>query len=303
MMELDDTTVCGYVAIVGRPNVGKSTLLNHILGEKLSITSRKPQTTRDRVLGVKTMGSIQTVYVDTPGMHIKEIRAMNRYMNRVAKRALHDVDVVVFVVEGLKWTEEDQFVLDKIQAVQCPVILVINKVDVLAEKNQLLPHLKWLSLRFNFFDILPISARRKTNIVALEQVINKCLPKGPHYFPETQTTDRTPRFRIAELIREQVLRGLGAELPYTTAVEIEKLDSETIVKISAIIWVERNAQKPIVIGKEGERLKEIGTRARIGIEKMLGKKVHLRLWVRVREGWSNDERAMKSLGYFDLEED
>jgi len=297
----NDNTVCGYVAIVGRPNVGKSTLLNHILGEKLSITSRKPQTTRHRFLGIKTVGFAQTIYVDTPGMHLEETRALNQYMNQEARRALVDVDVVIFVIEGLKWTAEDQWVFELVTQVKCPVILAVNKIDMLSEKTELLPLLKSLSEKFKFFEIIPISAKRKINIDQLEYVVAKCLPKSPHYFPETQITDRTPRFRIAEIIREKIVRILGQELPYTTTVEIEEYQPGTVLRISAIIWVEREGQKPIVIGKNGERLKEIGIRSRVDIEKVVGQQVHLKLWVKVRGGWSDDLRALKSLGYGDFE--
>jgi GTP-binding protein Era len=297
-------TVCGYVAIVGRPNVGKSTLLNHILGEKLSITSRKPQTTRHRLLGVKTVENIQTIYVDTPGMHITEAHLLNKFMNKEARRALVDVDVIVFVIEGLKWNAEDQLVYDLITKIKCPIILAVNKVDTLPEKTALLPYCESLALKFTFFEIIPLSATRTINIDALECAVASCLPKSPHYFPETQITDRTPRFRMAEIIREKLVRSLGEELPYSTTVEIEmyKEDkSEKVPLISAIIWVEREGQKPIVIGKNGERLKEIGIRSRKDIEKFIGRQVHLKLWVKVRGGWSDDARALKSLGYIDLE--
>ncbi len=300
----NENTVCGYVAIVGRPNVGKSTLLNHMLGQKLSITSRKPQTTRHRVLGVKTIGETQFIYVDTPGIHFEEGKALNRYMNKEARLALKEVDVVVFVIDGLKWTEEDQLVFELVKNSNSPVILAVNKIDLLDDKADLLPYLQSFASQFNFFDIIPISAKRRLNIFALEKAIAECLPKSPHYFPKDQLTDRTMRFRIAEIIREKLVRILGQELPYTTTVEIEALQKETknsVMKISAIIWVEREGQKPIVIGKNGERLKKIGARSRVDIEILIKQKVHLRLWVKVKRGWSDDERAMKSLGYIDLE--
>lgn len=299
-------THCGYVAIVGRPNVGKSTLLNHILGEKLSITSRKPQTTRHRLLGVKTVGNIQAIYVDTPGMHIEETHLLNKFMNKEARRALKDVDVIIFVVDSLKWNVEDQMVFDLISKTNRPIILAVNKVDTLSEKTTLLPYCESLALKYKFFEIIPISAKHKTNIEALERVVASCLPQSPHYFPDTQITDRTPRFRMAEIIREKLVRSLGEELPYSTTVEIEmyktdKSDPKKVPLISAIIWVEREGQKPIVIGKNGERLKEIGIRSRTDIEKVVGRQVHLKLWVKVRGGWSDDERALKSLGYIDLD--
>ncbi len=298
-------TVCGYVAIIGRPNVGKSTLLNCILGQKLSITSRKPQTTRHRLLGVKTVERAQAIYVDTPGMHIRETHALNRYMNKEARRALSGVDLVIFVVDSLKWTEEDQLVFELVSQLTCPVILVINKEDLVIDKTELLPYLSALSLKFNFAAIIPLSAKHKRNIEVLERTVEKYLPKSPHYFPETQLTDRTVRFRMAEIIREKIVRALGDELPYSTTVEIETYKTEVagaIPQISAVIWVERDGQKPIVIGKNGERLKEIGVRSRNNIETMLKTKVHLKLWVKVRGGWSDDEKALKSLGYIDLYE-
>lgn len=301
--EVDEVfdTFCGYVAIVGRPNVGKSTLINRILGEKLSITSRKPQTTRHRILGVKTVGLVQTIYVDTPGMHIREVRALNRYMNKVARQSLKDVDAVIFMIDSLKWTEEDQMVFELVKELRCPVILVVNKTDTVLEKPLLLPHLQTLHAKFNFAEVIPVSAKRGTNVEVLENKIAALLPHNPHYFPEEQMTDQTPRFRMAELIREKLVRTLGEEMPYATTVEIEQYKPKAnIPLVSAIIWVERDGQKPIVIGKHGERLKEIGIRSRVDIEKLLQKKINLQLWVKVRGGWSDDERALKSLGYIDL---
>lgn len=301
----NEKTVCGYVAIVGRPNVGKSTLLNYILGEKLSITSRKPQTTRQRVLGVKTLGFTQTIYVDTPGMHIGEKYALNRQMNKEARLALMDANAIVFVVDELKWTEEDELVFNTIKATNCPIILAVNKVDRVEDKTKLFPYLKTLSLKFPFFEVMPISVKQKTNIEALEKVITACLPKSPHYFPSDEITDRTLRFRMAEIIREKLVRFLGKELPYATTVEIEdyqKSGVNSVALLNAIIWVEREGQKPIVIGKEGERLKKIGTKARMDLERLLGSRLHLKLWVKVKAGWSNDERALKSLGYIEGDE-
>jgi GTP-binding protein Era len=297
----DQNTRSGYVAIVGRPNVGKSTLLNRILAEKISITSRKSQTTRHRILGIKTIGPLQIIYVDTPGMHLKQQRALNRHMNKAAANALHDVDVVIFVVDSLRWTEEDEWVMKLLFKVSKPIILAVNKTDTVAEKGQLLPHLKALSEKFKFQDIVPISARKGTNVDVLQEVVMKLLPEGPHYFPEEMSTDRGTGFRAAELIREKLIRILGEELPYSTTVEIESFKEEgRLQTIHAIIWVEREGQKPIVIGVQGARLKEIGTRARLDMEKLFGKKIHLKLWVKVRDGWSNDERALASLGYIDL---
>jgi len=296
-----DHTRSGYVAIVGRPNVGKSTLLNRILGEKLSITSRKPQTTRHRILGIKTIGMNQTIYVDTPGLHRIERCALNRHMNKAASNALQDVDVVVFVVGGLQWTAEDDWVSTLLLRVQKPIILAINKSDLIEEKAQLLPYLKDLSEKFKFHAMIPISAKRGTHIDKLQACVAQLMPEGPHYYPEAMITDRSIRFRVAELIREKLVRILGEELPYTTTVQIESFTEEdNLCRIHAIIWVERDNQKPIVIGKQGERLKKMGTRARLGIEKLVARKVHLTLWVKVRGDWSDDERALASLGYVDL---
>ncbi len=300
MSEHQALTYCGFVAIIGRPNVGKSTLLNRILGQKLSITSRKPQTTRHQILGVKTMGAYQAVYVDTPGLHFQETRALNRYMNKAARGALKDVNAVIFVVDGMKWTELDTWVLEIISHVQCPVILAVNKTDTISEKELLLPYLQSLSEKYTFSDIIPISARKGTNVKILERKISELLPESPHYFPEEQVTDKTLRFRVAEIIREKLTRMLGEEIPYAITIEIESFkDEEKLCTIHAIIWVERDGQKPIVIGKNGARLKEIGIRSRVDMEKLLGKKVHLRLWVKVKGSWSDDERALASLGYID----
>ena len=295
----EGATFCGFVAIVGRPNVGKSTFLNHILGEKVSITSRKPQTTRHRLLGVKTLGLAQIVYVDTPGMHIGRKRALNQFMNKEARLALIDVDVVIFMVESLKWTEEDQLVLDVLIKAKCPVILAVNKADSVHEKTALFPYLQKLSEKFNFSDIIPVSAKRGTNLETLEQKVISYLPQSPHYFPENQITDKPVPFRIAEIIREKIIRSLGEELPYTTTVEIEAYQPDKVTLISAIIWVEREGQKPIIIGKAGERIKEIGRRARLDIEKLLHNRVHLKLWVKIRDGWSDDKKALQNLGYID----
>lgn len=296
-----NNTHSGYVAIIGRPNVGKSTLLNKILGEKISITSEKPQTTRHRILGIQTQNNTQTIYVDTPGIHLAEHKALNRHMNKAARNALQDVDVILFVVDALKWTEEDEWVASLLKDIQKPIILVINKIDTISDKEQLLPHIKTLFEKQAFVETIPISAKDGTQIQKLQERVAPLLPIGPFYFPEETITDRGIRFRVAEIIREKLIRALGDELPYSSTVEIESFKEENNVQIiSAIIWVERKGQKPIVIGKAGQRLKEVGTRARKDLEVLLGKKVHLRLWVKVRGGWSDDERALASLGYIDL---
>ena len=289
---------CGYAAIIGRPNVGKSTLLNHILGQKISITSRRPQTTRHRILGIKTTPEAQVIYVDTPGLHRAGKRAMNRYMNRVAASAIKDVDVALFVVEGLRWTIEDQDVLDRLKKEAVPVILVVNKVDKISDKETLLPHFQKVSGYMDFVQIIPISARHGINIEALEQEILRLLPIAPHMYPEDQVTDRSERFLAAELVREKLTRRLGQEVPHSLTVSIEQFSAENdIINITALIWVEKQGQKSIVIGKEGGVLKEVGTQARQDMERIFDSKVFLTLWVKVKEGWSEDERALRSLGY------
>jgi len=295
-----DRKRCGYVAIVGRPNVGKSTLLNHILGQKISITSRKPQTTRHQVLGIKTEDQHQIIFVDTPGLHKDAGKAINRYMNRAASSAIKDVDLVVFVVDRTAWTEEDAMVLEQIQRAGLPTMLVVNKVDLLADKSELLPHLQVLADKGDFAAILPVSALHKHNVAELEAEILKLLPESKHFFPEDQITDRSQRFLAAEIVREKIMRQLGDELPYAITVEIEEFALEgAILHISAVIFVERKGQKKILIGDKGSRLRSIGTDARRDMELLFDSKVMLRLWVKVKSGWSDDERALRSLGYDD----
>ena len=296
-----ENTRCGYVAIVGRPNVGKSTLLNHILGQKISITSRKPQTTRNAVVGIKTEGDVQIIFVDTPGMHLGQQKAINRYMNRAATTAMKDVDVVVFVIDRFIWTEEDEAVAEKLQHINSPVILAVNKVDQIEDKETLLPHLQQLAGKLNIAEIVPISALRNNNLDRLEQLIVERLPEGIHMYPEDQITDRSSRFMAAEIVREKITRQLGDELPYEMAVEIEEFKQEgNLLNISALILVERDGQKKILIGDKGARIKLIGTEARIDMEKLFEMKIMLKLWVKVKSGWSDDERALRSLGYNDF---
>lgn len=296
----ENTSRCGYVAILGRPNVGKSTLLNHILGQKLSITSRKPQTTRHRVLGIKTQDQIQTIFVDTPGIHQAEPKAINRYMNRTATSAAKDVDAILFVVEAGKWTDQDEHVLQQFTGSKAPVILVINKIDRLPDKAALLPFMDQVAGKAGFRAIVPVAALQGTQLELLEEEIHKCLPESSHFFPEDQITDRSQRFMAAEIIREKIMRQLGQEVPYAMAVEIEQMQLEgKIWHIHGLILVERPGQKNIVIGKQGARLKSIGSEARKDMERMLDAKVMLNLWVKVKSGWSDDERALRSLGYDD----
>lgn len=292
---------CGYVAIVGRPNVGKSTLLNHILGQKISITSRKPQTTRNAVVGIKTEGDVQIIFVDTPGMHLGQQKAINRYMNRAASTAMKDVDVVVFVVDRFIWNEEDEAVAQRLQQVTSPIILAVNKVDQIDDKETLLPHLQQLSEKLKLAEIVPLSALRNTNLDRLEQLIVERLPEGVHMYPEDQITDRSSRFMASEIVREKITRQLGDELPYEMAVEIEEFKQEGgLLHISALILVEKSGQKKILIGDKGERIKLIGTQARIDMEKLFELKIMLKLWVKIKSGWSDDERALRSLGYNDF---
>lgn len=288
---------CGYVAIVGKPNVGKSTLLNTILGQKISITSRKPQTTRHNILGIKTVGNSQTIYVDTPGLHKNKHHTLNKFMNRSAVSALMGVDIVIFMVEET-WNEADELVLENLRHLTCPVILVINKTDIIKNKNELLPYIEKLHTKFTFNDIIPISAKTRFYVDKLEELITKLLPKNNFYFAEDQITDRSERFLVAEIIREKLTRLLGQELPYAITVEIEQFkEEEYITRIAAIIYVERESQKAIVIGNKGKKLKEISTKARLDIEKLLNKKVFLEVWVKVKQGWADDERSLQSLGY------
>jgi GTP-binding protein Era len=297
---MSDTTdpKCGLVALVGRPNVGKSTLLNFLLEQKLSITSRKPQTTRQQVLGVKTVDADQMIFVDTPGLHRDEPKAINKAMNRSATSAMADVDLVLFLIDRGKWTEEDAWVLEKLRTVKAPVALIVNKMDLMDDPKALLPEMQSLHALHDFAGVFPISALRQKNLDVLETFVRRNLPEGHHLFPEGQITNRTERFLAAELIREKIIRQLGDELPHTTAVEIEGFqpDERGTQHISAIIFVEREGQKRIVIGTGGSRLRSIGTEARRDMEKAFDSKVMLKLWVKVKSGWSDDVRALQSLG-------
>ena len=291
---------CGYVAIVGRPNVGKSTLLNHILGQKLSITSRKPQTTRHNLLGILTEPNLQMIFVDTPGIHTNQERAINRVMNRSAASVISDVDVVIFVVDRNQWSEADEYVAKCLSNTSVPVIVVVNKIDMIEDKETLLPHLQFLSKQVNAHDLVPLSALRKTNLEPLLERLKTLMPENPPLFAEDQITDRSERFLCSEIIREKITRQLGAEVPYQVTVEIENFRAEgKITHIDALILVERDGQKKIIIGNGGERIKAIGQKSRVDIENLLACKVMLKTWVKVRSGWSDDERALRSLGYMD----
>ena len=298
----DDTqpqpSFCGYVALLGRPNVGKSTLLNHVLRQKISITSRKPQTTRHNLLGVDTEGVYQAIYMDTPGIHQRTEKALNRYMVANAKSALKEGDLRVMVVEANKWQDEDQHVLDLLAAVPGRNIAVLSKVDLVADKTTLLPEIRRLSESGLFEEIIPLSALRFDGIDVFRQQIFKRLPPGPHLFAEDEITDQTERHLVEEIVREKLMRQLGDEIPHSTAVLVERFVADTdLTEIYADIYVERDGQKRIVIGKQGARLKLIGSEARKDIEKLLDTKVMLHLFVKVRKGWTNSNRLMQRLGY------
>lgn len=293
---------CGYVALIGRPNVGKSTLMNHLLGQKLSITSRKPQTTRHRIRGIKTSEAGQAIFMDTPGMHGDEKRVLNRYLNKTADSTLLGVDVVVWVLDGLYWHEYDERIFKKLEAAGLPVILAVNKIDKVKDKQAVMAFFAEAKQKYPFEQIVPVSALKNTNLDVLEQHIMALLPEGELIYPEDQITDRPERFFAAEIVREKLTRRLGDELPYAMTVEIELYEEyPDLCKIYANIWVERSSQKSIVIGKQGEMLKKIGTEARLDIEKLLGQKVFLQLWVKVKKGWSDNERALQGLGFIDTE--
>lgn len=289
---------CGYAAIIGRPNVGKSTLLNRLLGQKISITSRKPQTTRHRILGIHTQDNCQIVYVDTPGIHDRGNLALHKYMNKTASQVIWDVDVIVFVVEVLRWTEADQMVLDKLKNVSVPVILAVNKVDRVKDKRLLLPYLEEMAAQYNFHSVIPIAGKQGIQIEAFEKKLQSLMPEAPFFYSPDQVTDKTDSFMAAELIREKIFRLCGEELPYSVTVEIEKYKvEERLTSIAALILVDKESHKRMIIGKRGEKLKDIGSQARQDMEKNIGHKVYLQLWVKVKTGWADDERALRSLGY------
>ncbi|MGB1221648.1 MAG: GTPase Era [Alcanivoracaceae bacterium] len=285
---------CGMVAIVGRPNVGKSTLMNHLVGQKISIT-------RHRIHGILSRDNHQIIFADTPGIHAGQDKAINRYMNQAAGSALSGVDVVCFMVDALKWTEADEHVLSRLPTDGTPVLLLINKVDSVADRDALLPHIDALAARFDFAEVIPVSALREQNLDVLEKALVARLPESDFWYDEDQLTDRSLRFMVAEIIREKVVRQLGQEVPHQVAVEIELWkDRGDIVDIAAKILVERDGQKRILIGKGGDRIKKIGTAARHDIEELVGSRVMLELWVKVKSGWSDDDRALRSLGYGDV---
>lgn len=300
MTESAPTTRCGVVSIIGRPNVGKSTLMNHLVGQKISITSRKPQTTRHRIHGILTRDDYQIIFADTPGIHQDAQRALNKAMNQSALTALAGIDLICFMVDALKWTEADEHVLSLLKRAEVPVLLIINKVDSLEDKAALLPHIQRLTALHDYADVIPVSALGGHNLDALEAALVKRLPAGDFWYDEDQITDRSLRFIAAEMIREKVFRQLGQELPHQITVEVELWeDTPTVTRINAAILVERRGQKKILIGSGGDRIKKIGTEARQDIEALIDRKVMLELWVKIRSGWSDDTRALRSLGYGD----
>ncbi len=293
----------GHVAVIGRPNVGKSTLVNALVGAKVSIVSNRPQTTRHRLLGIATFPEGQLLLVDTPGIHREQKRAMNRMMNRAARGALEGVDAAVLVVEAGRWDEEDTLAFEALRQAGVPVVLAVNQIDRLRDKTALLPYLQKVTEGRDFAGVHPISALKRKGLDTLVATLLALLPEQPALYGEDEITDKSQRFLAGELVREQLMRQLGAELPYATTVEIESFVEDSmpkagpLLRIGAVIWVERDSQKAIVIGKGGTRLREIGSKARLGMERLFDCKVFLETWVRVREGWSDDEAALKTLGY------
>lgn len=298
MNQAEEEYRCGYVALVGRPNVGKSTLMNRILGQKLSIVTAKPQTTRQQVAGIKTTESGQVIYIDTPGIHLAAKKALNRYMNRIARASFQDVDLVLFLVEAGRWSKQDEHVARSLREVNVPVVLVVNKIDLMPDKTELFRFLEKDVGSDRFSDVLLIAARSGDGVVDLERKVMQALPFSRPYFDEDQFTNRSSRFLAGELIREQLMLRLHQELPYALTVEIEEFKEDgNLLRIGAIVWVERDSQKQIVIGRKGDVLKQVGSRARHALQELFEQKVFLRLWVKVSRDWSDNERALKQFGY------
>ncbi len=298
MLDEATDTYCGFIAIVGRPNVGKSSLLNSLLLKKVSITSYRPQTTRHQILGIKTQDNKQVVYVDTPGIHLRAKKALNRQMNKIAHQSLVDVNAIVFVVEALQWTQEDEHICKSIQKATAPVFVAINKIDLVADKASLLAFMQKMASYLPDAQIIPVSARKRLQTQQLEKLCFDVIPPSVFYFPEDQSINHSEHFHISEIVREKIMRLLAQEIPYSSTVQIEKLEhSERMLHVNALIWVERESQKHVVIGEKGAMLKEIGTQARVDLERYLGKKVCLKLWVKVNESWSDNMQALQSLGY------
>ena len=291
-------TFCGVVSIAGRPNVGKSTLLNKLIGQKLSITAHKPQTTRHSILGIQTTDDRQVIYVDTPGIHVTGTQKLNQVLNRTASSSLHDVDVIILLLQAMVWNDDDQRAYDLVSNSGVPFFIAINKIDTIKHKKDLLPFLTKIPSHERLQQVMLISARKGAGVDALVEGVHKLIPEAPWQFGADELTDRSSRFLAAEAVREQLTRLLSAELPYALSVEIETFEvSPELLRIGAVIWVDKTSQKGIVIGKGGSQLKEVGSRARGTLETLFDCKVFLQLWVRVKEGWADDERALRSLGY------
>ncbi len=298
MMNKDKDTYCGFVAIIGKSNVGKSTLLNKLIGEKISITANRPQTTRNKILGVKTIDNKQIIYIDTPGVSLNNNSKLNKLMNKTAKSSFQDADLIIFMIEGLKWNLEDEAVLQSIMKLKNnPVVfLLLNKLDLVADEKLLLPQVQNLMNQYNFTEVFPVSARKNINLDKLETALVSFLPKSVHYFLDDNITDKDLNFRIAEIIREKLIKNLSQELPYTTHVQIDNIEEKPMIhRISATIWVEKTGQKKILIGEGGKKLKTIGTQARLDLEKLLNHKVFLTLFVQVKSNWTNDSDNLKTL--------
>jgi GTP-binding protein Era len=297
-LDLSGEFRCGYVALVGRPNVGKSTLMNRILGQKLSIVTAKPQTTRQRIAGIKTMQQGQIIYIDTPGIHLAARRALNRYMNRIAHASFHEVDLILFLIEAGRWTRQDEHVARALKSVSAPVLLVVNKIDLVPVKSRLLQFLEKEVKTDRFSEVFLIAAKSGSGVDVLEEKVMQALPFSRPFYDEDQFTDRSERFLAAELIREQLMLRLHQELPYSLTVEIEEFKrNDGLLRIGAIIWVERKRQKQIVIGKGGDVLKFVGTQARHALQELFDEKIFVRLWVKVSHDWTDSERALRQLGY------
>jgi len=289
---------CGYVALVGRPNVGKSTLLNALVGQKVSITSPKPQTTRHRIVGILSEPGFQAIFLDTPGLHARLHRGLNRAMNRAALGSLVEADLLLAVVDATRFTREDEAVLERVRQSGKPAVLIVNKCDKVKPREKLLPTLERLSAMHAFDAVVPLSALRGDNVERLKDVIAPLLPEGDAVYAGDQVTDRSERFLAAEIVREKLTRVLQDELPYGISVEIERWEEEDgRLLVGAVIWVEREGQRKIVIGESGQRLKEVGQAARLDINEMLGRRVHLELWVKLRENWADNEAALRQFGY------
>jgi GTP-binding protein Era len=295
---MTDPLHSGYAALLGRPNVGKSTLLNRLLGQKMAITSHKPQTTRHRILGVRTEERGQIVYIDTPGIHQRGDKAMNRYLNRTAHTTLLDVDLAIFVCQAMAWHAEDEQVLEAIKRAGTPVIAVVNKIDSVQPREKLLPFLAELGRRHEFLEIIPVSAKDGTQVDTLNELVLRHLPQGDPIFPADQITDRPERFFAAEILREQIIRRYHKELPYAVTVEIERFEEEPDrYIIGAVIWVERDNQRAILLGRQGLAMKEAASVARRNMAEFFDTRVHLDVWIKVKKSWSSDEASLAQLGY------